>query len=189
MPRGTIRIIAGTWRGRKLAVADKPDLRPTADRLRETLFNWLAFDVPNSRCLDLFAGTGALGLEAASRGAQQVVLVEQDRALTRSLQTTLNQWQAATVTVVCADALHYLQKTATPFDLVFLDPPFKSNILSTVCVLLEENGWLSEYAYIYLEMAKNSDEPSLPATWKVRKRQQAGQVCCLLAQREPSTAH
>lgn len=180
---GKIRIIAGQWRGRKLQVIDKNGLRPTPDRIRETLFNWLAHQVPNSCCLDLFAGSGALGLEAASRGAKQVVLIEQDYEIVQQLRQHILQLSADKVRVQQANALHFLRQTPTQFDIVFLDPPFQQNLLATCCELLAL--WLSPHAYIYLECERSQAETLLlPENWIITRRTHAGQVAGLLAKRE-----
>lgn len=149
---GKIRIIGGQWRGRKLAVPDRPGLRPTGDRARETLFNWLAGRLPGARCLDLFAGTGALGLEAASRGAAAVTLVERDPELAGRLREIASQWPGGEVLeVVCADARQWLAGAAGPFDLVFVDPPFGTGMHAAVLEVLAEPGVLAGDGLVYLE--------------------------------------
>ncbi len=181
---GKIRIIAGQWRGRKLLVPDKPGLRPTPDRVRETLFNWLTVDLPGRRCLDLFAGSGALGLEAASRGAREVVLVEKDREIVQTLHQHILTFGASQVKVIHTDALVFLKRPPTPFEIVFLDPPFGYNLLPLCCTLLEEQGWLSPEAMVYIEMERQLGEPTfLPSTWQVVRRLNAGQVTSLLVRR------
>lgn len=184
MMRGKVRIIGGEWRGRKLAVPEKQGLRPTPDRVRETLFNWLQWQVPASRCLDLFAGTGALGVEAASRGAKQVVLVEKDRNIADGLRQQLAPFASEKVQVIQADALQYLQKSPIePFNIVFLDPPFQQNLLAPCCELLESTGWLAPNALIYLEAEIELQALILPKSWTVIKQQRAGQVASYLVQR------
>jgi len=176
---GKIRIIGGQWRGRKLQVPDKQGLRPTPNRIRETLFNWLASELPGSSCLDLFAGSGALGIEAASRGAQHVVLVEQERAIVQSLKHQTQTFpNANNLEIVCADALKFLQQTpAKPFDIVFLDPPFAHNFQELCCNLLEQHGWLKPHAYIYIEAEHQLKTLKLPnASWQIVRQQTAGQV-------------
>lgn len=177
-----IRIIGGQWRGRRLGFADVPGLRPTADRTRETLFNWLQPRLPGARCLDLFAGSGALGLEAASRGAKEVLLVEQARAAVRQLQDNIRLLDASgEVSVRHTDALHYLENPATPFDIVFLDPPFASGLLEQTCAALDRGDWLKAEARIYLEVDRSIGLPPLPASWSILRRQESGQVCRALA--------
>jgi len=147
---GRVRIIGGEWRGRLLPVLDQPGLRPSGDRTRETLFNWLQAYLPGSRCLDLFAGSGALGLEAASRGAARVTLVEQSQRVAQCLRDNIRSLQAETVVeVVCADALAWLRQAAAQkdpdrWDLVFLDPPWDSDLYRPAMALLlggDEKAW------------------------------------------------
>ncbi|MEN8216319.1 MAG: 16S rRNA (guanine(966)-N(2))-methyltransferase RsmD [Pseudomonadota bacterium] len=181
--KGKIRIIGGQWRGRKLQVPEKPGLRPTPNRVRETLFNWLAMDLPGSRCLDLFTGTGALGIEAASRGAKQVILVEKERDVVQGLKQQVATF-APDIEILCADALQFLKGTPETFDIIFLAPPYGHDLLRPTCPLLEEGGWLSPHALIYLETERRFGEPSLPATWQVIRRQKVGQVAGFLVVRE-----
>ncbi|EDN65612.1 conserved hypothetical protein [Beggiatoa sp. PS] len=182
--KGKIRIIAGQWRGRKLQVPTQLEVRPTTSRVRETLFNWLAMDIPGSRCLDLFAGSGALGIEAASRGAKQVVLVENQRQIVQGLKQQLAKLTAEHLKIICADVRQFLKKTPSTFDIVFLDPPFGQDLLSPCCTLLEQNGWLNSTAHIYLETKRNLGEPQLPPTWQIIRHQTAGQVSFFLAVRK-----
>jgi 16S rRNA (guanine966-N2)-methyltransferase len=182
---GKVRIIAGKWRGRRLSLANA-DIRPTPDRLRETLFNWLSPCVRDARVLDLFAGSGALGLEAASRGAASVVLVERDKSTAMHLQQLIAQLAAVSVSALAVDARKFIAQSAPEaYDIVFLDPPFADSDLADLCLRLETGGWLTADARIYLEMAADHPFPDLPANWQVLKQQQAGQVCYALAQREP----
>jgi 16S rRNA (guanine966-N2)-methyltransferase len=185
MGSNRIRIIGGRHRGRKLAFPDAPGLRPTGDRLRETLFNWLAPVLPGARCLDLFAGSGALGLEAASRGAGSVVLVEHQPAVARQLRAnvTLLGLEPA-VQVVAADALAWLADTPGRFDLVFLDPPFADGLLERVCNELVQRGCLAPEARIYLEADRRAGLPPLPPGLELMRQQQAGQVIVGLARWE-----
>jgi 16S rRNA (guanine966-N2)-methyltransferase len=172
-----LRIIGGTWRGRKLRFAAGADIRPTPDRVRETLFNWLGGHTAQARCLDLFAGSGALGLEALSRGAAHVTFVEQDETAARELRARLLEWQAQGAEVRRADALRYLAGTpAAPFTLVFLDPPFGSGLLARAVSVLAERGWLSPGALVYVECAAREGPPSLPAGFAPLKGKQAGEV-------------
>ena len=172
----TLRIIGGTWRGRKLRFPASHGLRPTPDRVRETLFNWLGTRVRGCRCLDLFAGSGALGLEALSRGAAHASFVERDLAAARELRARLAEWGAPDVRVEQADALTFLTGTASAFDLVFLDPPFDSDLLPRSAALLEQRGWLAPGALIYVEFAARSAAPPLPPAWTALKAKQAGEV-------------
>lgn len=183
MNRQEVRIIGGDWRGRRLRVADAPGLRPTGDRIRETLFNWLQPIVAGARCLDLFAGTGALGLEAASRGAARVTLVDQHPRAVRQLREHIQILKADRVEALQASALAYLDQPAGHrFDVVFLDPPFDSDIIGNCCALLESRGWLNDTAWIYLEQpVKRPIE--LPNNWRFLRSKTAGQVAYHLAQR------
>ena len=183
-----LRIIGGTWRGRKLRFPAGAAIRPTPDRVRETLFNWLGPVVHGARCLDLFAGSGALGLEALSRGAAHVTFVERDAAAAQALRERLVEWHAADARVERSDALRYLAGDPRPFDIVFLDPPFASELLERSAAQLEERHWLAADARIYLECAAREGLPPLPATWRVLKAKQAGEVGYhLLAHSAPDT--
>jgi 16S rRNA (guanine966-N2)-methyltransferase len=177
-----LRIIAGAWRGRKLVFAPVAGLRPTPDRVRETLFNWLGLSVQGARCLDLFAGSGALGLEAASRGAAEVVLVDTDPLVVRTLQEQVRVLDARQVRIVQASCERYLQGPAEPFNLVFLDPPYRQGALSGCIELLDQRGWLAADAWIYLE-AERGLEPPLPDNWEPYRSKTAGQVGCHLVRR------
>ena len=166
-----MRIIAGEYRGRRIKVASRPGLRPTPDRVRETLFNWLGQWLDGLTCLDLFAGSGALGFEAASRGAARVVMIESDRAAFASLEATRERIGARAVDLVEGDALRYLAQSSERFDVVFLDPPFRQNALPAVLVRLERR--MADKARLYVE----SDAPSVPGErWAELKRSRAGQV-------------
>jgi 16S rRNA (guanine966-N2)-methyltransferase len=187
-----LRIIGGTWRGRRLRFPPQAGIRPTPDRVRETLFNWLGPRVPGSRCLDLFAGSGALGLEALSRGAAQVTFVERDAITVRELRARLTEWRATGAHVEQGDALRFLGNTAQPlaqpFDIAFLDPPFASTLLADACRVLEERHWLSADALIYVETDARAGLPPLPQTWKVTRAKQAGAVGYHLITRGVSAA-
>jgi 16S rRNA (guanine966-N2)-methyltransferase len=171
-----LRIIGGTWRGRKLRFPASAAIRPTPDRVRETLFNWLRAQVPGAHCLDLFAGSGALGLEALSRGAAHVTFVEQDAAAAAALRALLTQWQAAAAQVVHSDALRYLARATHACDIVFLDPPFTAALLERAAALLEEHAWLKAGALIYVECAAREGLPALPGSWQALKAERAGEV-------------
>ena len=171
-----LRIIGGTWRGRRLRFPPQEDIRPTPDRIRETLFNWLGPRIVGARCLDLFAGSGALGLEALSRGASQVTFVERDAVAVRELRARLTEWGAVGAQVEQTEAVRFLKAAAHPFDIVFLDPPFAAGLLPQVGQLLEEQHWLGANALVYVETAADDGLPALPATWRVTKTKQAGAV-------------
>lgn len=186
---GSIRLISGQWRGRKLPVHDVEGLRPTTDRVKETLFNWLATEVRDSRCLDVFAGSGSLGFEALSRYASYVMMIEQEPKAARQLQTNLQTLQCTQAQVVCRDALQVLQAGCSePFELVFLDPPFRKELLTAAIPLLEQQGWLADRALIYLERENEGTAPLIPANWQLLKDKQAGQVCYQLYLRESPTS-
>lgn len=171
----TLRIIAGRWRGRKFRFPPL-DIRPTPDRVRETLFNWLAPRIEAARCLDLFAGSGALGLEALSRGAAVVRFVEQQRAGTTAIEQLLAHWQAVGAEVRCDEAVRHLSgRPQQQFDVVFLDPPYDSGLLGR-CAALLEAGWLAPAARIYVEHARREPLPALPPGWQPLRSGAAGEV-------------
>ena len=171
-----LRIIAGTWRGRRFRFTADADIRPTPDRVRETLFNWLAPHVPGARCLDLCAGSGALGLEALSRGAASVHFVESDTNAVNDLRARLLDWGAAGASVERIDTLRYLGGRPEAFDIVFLDPPYAAGLLAAAARLLEERAWLAPGARIYVESAARVPLPVLPDTWRLAKSKRAGEV-------------
>jgi len=172
----TLRIIGGRWRGRKLKFPAVADIRPTPDRVRETLFNWLGARVGGARCLDLFAGSGALGLEALSRGAAHVSFVEHDPAAARELRARLKEWQAEHGVVVCSDALAFLAGAVAPADLVFLDPPFAAGLLPDAARALLRHGWLRPGALLYVEAPARAGPPQLPEGFVALKAKRAGEV-------------
>ena len=178
---GKLRIIGGTWRSRHLSFPERAGLRPTPDRVRETLFNWLQPWLPGAECLDLFAGSGALGIESLSRGARSVVLVESDAVTAQALRANLDLLAAHAAELVCADARAFLQGTAHPFDIVFLDPPYQGGLLAECCTRLAAGGWVRPHGLIYLETAGDQPLP-LPATWTLLHGKRAGQVGYYLAQ-------
>jgi 16S rRNA (guanine966-N2)-methyltransferase len=171
-----LRIIGGMWRGRTLRFPPQAAIRPTPDRVRETLFNWLGTATHGAQCLDLFAGSGALGLEALSRGAAHVTFVEHDAAAARELRARLAEWGAADARVERADALAFVAGAARPFDIVFLDPPFAAQLLSRAAALLEAGHWLKGGALIYVECAARDGLPPLPPSWQPLKAKRAGEV-------------
>jgi 16S rRNA (guanine966-N2)-methyltransferase len=179
-----LRVIAGQWRGRRLEFPDLPGVRPTPDRVRETLFNWLTPVLSGARCLDLFAGSGALGVEALSRGAAEVIFVEHHPVAIRALRENLARLNARNARVEQAEALAWLRRTGTPFEIVLLDPPFGEGLLEPVCAMLEQGGWLAETAWIYLEAEAALQPLSLPPCWKPYREKTAGAVTYRLARRE-----
>jgi 16S rRNA (guanine966-N2)-methyltransferase len=185
--RSLLRIIGGAWRGRKIHFPPIDAIRPTPDRVRETVFNWLQMDVAGSRCLDLFAGSGALGLEALSRGAGRVVFVELDPEAARHLSQTLRDLQCDRGEVVRSDAKRYLAGPPVPFDIVFLDPPYADHALEDTCRRIEAGGWLRPGGVAYLEDAASAGAPVLPPGWTLLRSKQAGEVGYHLARRDSPT--
>ena len=183
--RGQLRIIAGKWRSRKLAFPETDSLRPTPDRVRETLFNWLQAEISGSRCLDLFAGSGALGFEAASRGASDVVMIERNSAVFASLEANRQLLDADNIQITNDDGLDWLQRSKLIFDIVFLDPPYRSGMISRACALLENGQSLEEHAKIYVEHALDeASEIVIPDNWKCLREKSAGQVVYKLFSRQ-----
>ena len=175
--RNSVRIIGGAWRGRRVHFPDMPALRPTPDRVRETLFNWLQHSLAGTRCLDLFAGSGALGLEALSRGAAEVVFVEQFPAAARTLQEQLVRLGGeGKGRVMEMGAARFLRTPAKPFDIVFLDPPFGKNALAEYVPMLDSGSWLTPSGLVYLENERIAGLPQLPAHWELLKSKSAGEV-------------
>jgi 16S rRNA (guanine966-N2)-methyltransferase len=180
--RNFVRIIGGGWRGRRVSFPDVPGLRPTPDRVRETLFNWLQHSIVGSRCLDLFAGSGALGIEALSRGAREVVFVEQAVAAARALTVELKRLGgSARARVMEQGAARFLRTPAEPFDVIFLDPPFGRNALAEFVPLLDAGGWVKAGGLVYLENERTGGVPRLPANWELLKSKSAGEVGYYLA--------
>jgi len=182
--RNAVRIVGGEWRGRLLRFPAVPGIRPTPDRVRETLFNWLQQRVAGSRCLDLFAGSGALGLEALSRGAAEVVFVDLEPAVTHYLVGQLKDFRCERGRVIRSDAARYLDGPVQAFDHVFLDPPFDAAVLPDICARLERGGWLAPGGYAYLEAPAAAGPPELPPGWTLLRSKRAGEVGYHLARRD-----
>lgn len=180
---GFVRIISGLWRGRKLPVHDAQGLRPTTDRVKETLFNWLAQEVPGAKCLDLFAGSGGLGFEAASRQAESVTLIELNPTAFKQIQQNIAALNASNVQVVNNDALTFLQQVGTPQHIIFIDPPFRQGLLNETVTLVEQNGWLADDAMIYIETEKELPLDGIPNNWRLHREKTAGQVSYRLFER------
>lgn len=180
---GFVRIISGLWRGRKLPVHDAQGLRPTTDRVKETLFNWLAQEIPGAHCLDLFAGSGSLGFEAASRQAQSVTLIELNPTAFKQLEHNIGALNATNLRAINSDALAFLKQQGTPHHVVFIDPPFRQGLLSEAVSLLEQNGWLADEALIYIETEKELVLEGIPANWHLHREKNAGQVSYRLFER------
>ncbi|MDP2379706.1 MAG: 16S rRNA (guanine(966)-N(2))-methyltransferase RsmD [Pseudohongiella sp.] len=202
--QNTLRIIGGYWRGRKLRFPDVPGLRPTPDRVRETLFNWLQGLTLDEDCLDLYAGSGACGLEALSRGARHVMFVDSSAQAAAAISSHLTVLQSAQGSVYTGTAQQFIKtrqlnrtetRTDVPFTrygLVFMDPPFASDVLRSDCVALEASGLLKPHAHIYLEsgqaLPQGSESGEFPGNWALRKQGKAGAVCYGLYERHESEA-
>lgn len=175
--RNEVRIIGGAWRGRVLRFPPEvPGLRPTPDRVRETVFNWLRDEVAGSRCLDLYAGSGALGFEALSRGAREVVFVDRNPRVVRYLVTTLTAFGSRAGTVRRAEAEAFLREPGEPFDLVFLDPPFDAGALPALAAALDGHARVRAGGFVYLEAPAGEGAPSLPRGWTLHRSKRAGEV-------------
>jgi 16S rRNA (guanine966-N2)-methyltransferase len=181
----TVRIIAGKWRSRKITFPDKQDIRPTPDRVRETLFNWLAPTIVGGKCLDLFSGSGALGFEALSRGAAKVVMTDASSTVIKKINENAKILGATNLTVILGNIpkdLSLIPKDI--FDIVFIDPPYHKNLVKPTCDELEKSGLLADDALIYIE-TENSVEIKnvIPEGWEILKSKGAGQVSYNLIQR------
>jgi len=172
-----LRIIAGRWRGRRWQFPDG-GIRPTGDRVRETLFNWLQPRISGRRCLDLYAGSGALGLEALSRGAAHCVFVDQEASAIENLRELLREWGAepGSTQLEHCSAAQFLARPAQPLDLVFLDPPFAAGALGATATHLEARGWLAPGCLIYLEHPRDAGLEGLPPAWRPLRSGTAGAV-------------
>ena len=183
--KGQVRIIAGQWRGRKLPIPEIEGLRPTPDRIRETLFNWLSSVIVDADCLDLYCGSGALGFEAASRGANRVSMVDLDSLVISQLNSNQKILEADSIDVHQADVLKFLNGTSTGNDIVMIDPPFKQGLVEPTIAKLEANGWLKFNSYIYIETEANLVELTTPKTWVLHREKKAGEVLSRLYIRNP----
>ena len=175
---GVIRIISGQFRGRKLPVKDVQGLRPTTDRIKETVFNWLMQDTRDAKVLDCFAGSGGLGFEALSRFALSARFLEMDKLAANQLQTNIDTLKLTNAEVICTDSLLYLSNNTQQqqFNLVFIDPPFRQGLAQKCCDLLTENDWLSKNALIYVEVESEMPALQTPSNWLLIKEKAAGQV-------------
>jgi 16S rRNA (guanine966-N2)-methyltransferase len=181
---GQLRIIGGEWRSRQFSFPMAHGLRPTPNRVRETLFNWLAPYVAGAQVLDCFTGSGALYLEALSRGASGALALDSNHSAIASLRQTLATLKCSNGQLLQTNALQYLEnQAATPYDLVFLDPPFGQDLLEPACALLEGKGWLAKDAWIYTESEAAPSTLALPGNWRLHREQKAGQVYYALWQR------
>ncbi len=178
----TLRIIGGQWRSRRLSFAAIEGLRPTTDRVRETLFNWISPVVPGAKCLDLFTGSGALGLEALSREAESVTFIDLSAVAIHSLKNNLQQLQASNANVLNADAIKWLTTTTpdTPYDVIFIDPPFRFNLVPQCIENLQIKPFLKTGSHVYIEIEKEAPLPDFPTHWRLHREKEAGQVRYLL---------
>lgn len=188
LPSSQLRIIAGEWRGRKLEFIATEGLRPTPDRVRETLFNWLQTAIPGASCLDLFSGSGALGLEALSRGAESTTFIDLNSITARKLQSNLQLLKCQNGEVINADVLEWLSTRQTDleirYDMVFMDPPFGKGLVPPCCELLEKHNLLRDNALIYVETETDLGTPDVPASWQQLREKKAGQVTYRLYTKE-----
>ena len=171
-----LKIIGGNWRSRSINFVDAPGLRPTPARVRETVFNWLRNDIIGSRCLDLYAGSGALSFEAASRGAKSVVQVENNPLACRALKENAIALAANQIKIVQSDVFRYLASDAESFDVVFIDPPFAMGLAVQTCQWLADKGWLDSHAKIYVEAESTLKLDGMPEKWRLLKSKVAGEV-------------
>ncbi len=183
--RSGVRIIGGRWRGTRIQVADRDGLRPSSDRVRETLFNWLAPRIVGARCLDLFAGSGVLGFEALSRGAAAATLIENDATLYAGLEALKGRLQASTADIVLANSKRWLTNPPHPFDLVFVDPPFASNLLELSLARVHD-GWLAPGGLIYIETQRGNN--NFGPAWQIVKSSQTQQVFYALLEKSVARA-
>lgn len=184
MKPNQIRIIGGIWRSRKITFPNDATLRPTPDRVRETLFNWLTPYIVEANCLDVFAGSGALSFEALSRGAVNVVCLDKNPAAIAALKNNQVLLQSTALEIIEADALTWLQGNGTSFDIVFLDPPYQANLLPDTFALLETQGWLHPRSLIYFESNTALMPNRIPNTWQLLHTKKAGQLHYFLAQKD-----
>lgn len=174
---GELRIIGGDWRSRKLRFPEAGGVRPTPARTRETLFNWLNYHLAGRRCLDLFAGSGALGLEALSRGAGHTVFVDHTPALAQALRSNLRLLKSESGDVICQSVDAFLvQRPAEPFDILFMDPPFRQGWLETLFPLIADWGWVRPGGWVYVEHESEMPTPQVPDGWSLHRQKSAGQV-------------
>jgi len=179
----TVRIIGGKYRGRKLAFPDVSGLRPSTDRVRETVFNWLQSAVPAANCLDLFCGSGVLGLESLSRGAKRVQFVDREKSVCKQIEENFQILEVDNANIFCGTADQFLSTSKIRFDIVFLDPPFQQSLLQEVCDQLEASGVLAAKALIYLEAEFPLDMVVLPDSWTMTRSKKAGAVYYGLVER------
>lgn len=175
-PPLSIRIIAGKFRGRKIEFVDQPDLRPTPNRIRETLFNWLAPVIEDAYCLDLFSGSGALGLEALSRRAKQTTFIDQSTAVIQQINSMIQKWEIENAIVQQANIPGIIPKLSKPYNIIFLDPPFHQDFIRVCCEWLEKQDWVAPNAYLYIEAESTLNLLPISNHWKILRSKKAGQV-------------
>ena len=173
---GKLRIIGGENKGRNIFFPATDGLRPTADRVRETLFNWLANIIEDSHCLDLYAGSGALGLEALSRGATKVVMVESNRKAADAIKQNLTNFGSESTSVICQNAISYLSKCEQKFDVVFLDPPYQSDLMQKSIEHISKLDILNQVGWVYIEHSSHTDTPVVPDNWQLHRSTKAGEA-------------
>ena len=182
-----VRIIGGEWRGRKLNFPEIEGLRPTPDRVRETLFNWLSAYVPGGRCLDMFSGSGALGFEALSRGAIHVTMIDNSAEVIHQLRQNIQELKSQHAELVTGSAVNWLETRTgdleIQYDIVFMDPPFNKDLAPLCCLLLEQKNLLADNAMIYVETEKEMTDLQVPDNWELYRDKTAGQVTYRLYQR------
>jgi len=178
--RDSVRIIGGEWRGLKLPVPQAASIRPSPDRVRETLFNWLQPIVSGARCADLFAGTGVLGFEAVSRGAHSALLIDCNPTVASNLRAQAERLESDAIEVICCDAREWIRSANGRFDIVFIDPPYAAGLIDGCCQALADEGRLSPGAHIYIELAAGQQPPNLPAGWVTLREHKAGRVRSML---------
>lgn len=171
-----VRIIGGFLKRRLIPFYANDGLRPTPDAVRETLFNWCMPFIENALCLDLFAGSGALGFEAASRGAREVVMLEKNSDVFEVLKKNLNEFKMPQVKLYCLDALAYVSTFKKKFDLIFIDPPFFKELINPILENLAKNKFLNNHAHIYIEMEKKHNTLQVPKNWKLKKEKTTSQI-------------
>ncbi|TEW52464.1 16S rRNA (guanine(966)-N(2))-methyltransferase RsmD [Psychromonas algicola] len=177
MTDGFIRLISGQWKGKKLPVKDKQGLRPTTDRTKETLFNWLMHDIRDANCLDCFSGSGSLGFEALSRYAKYCTFLELDKQVANQLQTNLNTLKIDNAQIIQTDSLQYLMQTATiKYDVVFIDPPFNQGLAQPCIDQLASQDHLADQCLIYVEVENTLNTIEFPEGWSLLKEKTSGQV-------------
>jgi 16S rRNA (guanine966-N2)-methyltransferase len=182
-----LRIIGGQWRSRRLSFIAAEGLRPTTDRVRETLFNWISPNIPGAKCLDLFTGSGALGLEALSREARSVTFIDLSPGVISSLKANLQTLQATNAEVACTDSIKWLKNASSSeaYDIIFIDPPFRCDLVPQCVSLLESSALLKVGTYIYVEIEKETTQPQFPQDWRLHREKEAGQVRYMLFINQP----